>query len=169
MEGHSPAELTLALFIVRIVSPGLVLLVAGSLFFTRPSVPTSPSPITSVVVATRIPRRAVILSLLSLASLTFLLDGLSFVVYAVLNKFWPQNTGIEVNAIVGIVAFSGLAALGSWKDVLGVQVWSLKRIKASIASALLLDIAIVVLTGFTTPFREGCAYLLHPDCVLTSN
>jgi hypothetical protein len=76
----------------------------------------------TVTMATRVPHHALILSLLSLASLIFLLDGLTFVVYAVLNKFWPQNTGIEVNVILGIVAFSGLAAFGAWKDVHGIPV-----------------------------------------------
>ena len=95
------------------------------------------------------------LSLLTFVSLTFLLDGLSFVFYAVLEKVWPQNTGIEVNAILGIVAFSGLAAIGAWKDVHGVQVWSLKRIRAVVAFALVLDIAHVVLLGLAT-FQKGC-------------
>lgn len=157
MAGHNVPEPALALFIIRILSPTLVLLTTGSLIFSRPLVPTSPSPITSVVVATRIPRRAAILSLLSLASFTFLFDGLSFVVYTVWNKFWPRCTGIEINSIVGTVAFSGLAALGAWKDLHGVQVWDMKRVKTSIALALLLDIALVALTGLTTTFKKGCA------------
>ena len=156
MAGQNIPELSLAVFIIRIVSPALVFLATLSLIFSRAPLPTSPSPITSVVVITRVPRRALILSLLSLASLTFLLDGLTFVVYAVLNKVWPQNTGIEINAILGIVAFSGLAALGTWKDLHGVPVWSLRRVKTAIAFALLLDIAHVVLLGLTTTFNKGC-------------
>ena len=77
-------------------------------------------------------------------------------VYAVLNRIWPQNTGIEINAIVGIIAYSGLAAFGTWKDVHGVTVWTLRRVKAVIAFALLLDIAHVVLLGLLTPFHKGC-------------
>jgi hypothetical protein len=159
MTGHNVPELALAVFIIRVVSPALVFLATLSLIFSRAPLPTSPSPITSVIVATRVPRHALILSLLSLTSLTFLLDGLTFVVYAVLNKVWPQNTGIEINAIVGIIAFSGLAVFGTWKDVHGVPVWSLKRVKAVIAIALLLDIAYVVLLGLTTKFHKGCACL----------
>lgn len=154
MAGHGDAEL--ALFIIRILSPTIVFLSTLSLFFTRPPAPSSPSPITSVVVATRIPRRALVLSLLTLVSLTFLLDGLSFVVDAVIKKLWPQNTDIEVNAIVGIIAFSGLAAIGTWKDVHGVQVWFLKRVKVVIALALLLDIAHVVILGLVTSFNKEC-------------
>ncbi|KII92241.1 hypothetical protein PLICRDRAFT_133692 [Plicaturopsis crispa FD-325 SS-3] len=140
--------LQLALFIIRVASPAVVLLAALSLLFTRRPAPHSPSPITSVVVATYVPRRAAILSLLSLVALTFLLDGLTFVIYAVLNKTWPYRTGIEVNAIAGIVAFSGLAILGAWKDVQGVQVWTLRRIKTAIGVSLILDIAHVVLVGY---------------------
>lgn len=160
MAGHI-GELYLALFSIRVASPAIVLLATLSLIFARaPShSPNSPSPITSVVVASRIPRRALILSLLSLASLTFLLDGLSFVVYAVLDQYWRHMTGIEPNTIVGIVAFSGLAALGAWKDIHGVPVWSLKRIKGAIGLALLLDIVHVVLLGFTTKFHKDCESL----------
>jgi ATP-binding cassette subfamily B (MDR/TAP) protein 6 len=103
-----------------------------------------------------VPRRALILSLISLASFTFLLDGFAFVAYAVVNKVWPQNTGIEINAIIGIIAYSGLACLGTWKDVHGVPVWSLNRVKVVVAFALLLDIAHVVLLGFATKFHKGC-------------
>jgi ATP-binding cassette subfamily B (MDR/TAP) protein 6 len=158
MAGHNVPELTLADFIIRIVSPTLVFLVTLSLVFSRAPSPTSLSPITSVVVATRVPRHALILSLLSLASLTFLLDGLTFVVYAVLNKVWPPNTGIEINAIVGIIAFSGLAVLGTWKDVHRVPVWSMGRVKAAIAIALLLDTVHVVLVGLTIKCYKGCEY-----------
>lgn len=160
MAAHTVPELTLAVSIIRIVSPILVLLATLSLNFSRVPSPTSPSPITSVVVATRVPRRALILSLLSLASLTFLLDGLTFVVYAVLDKVWRQNTGIEINTIVGIVAFSGLAAFGAWKDVHGVPVWSLQRVKAAIVFALLLDIVYVVLLGITIQSPNGRKFLI---------
>lgn len=114
------------LLVLRVLSPSLVLFITISLFTTRPPPPSSPSPITSVVVATRVPRRALILSCLSLSSFTYLLDGLAFVIYAVINKYWPPRTGMDINSFVGLVAFSGLAALGSWKDVKGADVWSLK-------------------------------------------
>ncbi|TFK54285.1 hypothetical protein OE88DRAFT_1675841 [Heliocybe sulcata] len=133
-----------ALFAVRVASPALVLLATLAVIPTRPSA-SPPSEITSVVVATRIPRRGAILSLLSLTALTFFLDGLTFALYALLARLWPQNTGIEIGAVVGLVAFGGLAALGAWKDVKGVDVWSLKRVKLGVATALLLDIAQVVL------------------------
>ncbi|TFK75330.1 hypothetical protein BDN72DRAFT_954958 [Pluteus cervinus] len=139
----------LPLFLVRVISPALVLLATLSLITARPQPPSEPSPITSVVVANRVPRRALILSLLSLSALTFFLDGFTFVIYAVLDKTWPQHTGIDVNSLVGLIGFAGLAAYGTWKGVNGVDVWGLKRVKTAIAAALALDITLVVLLGFS--------------------
>ena len=149
------------LFLLRVLSPSIVLLATLSLLFKRtapPTEPQSPSPITSVVVATRTHRRALIYALLSLASLTFLLDGLAFVVYAVVRKDWPAFTGLEVNAVIGLLAFSGLAALGAWKEVRGVDVWSLNRFKIGVLAALALDIAQVVLLALAIP-RECQIFL----------
>lgn len=149
-EIHLPVSATqTALFLLRVLSPAVLLLSALSIITTRPPQPKSPSPITSVVVAARTPRRALILSLLSLSALTFLLDGLTFVVYTVFTKSWLKWTGIEVASVEGLVAFAGLAALGAWKDIHGVEVWFLKRVKAGVTWALLLDIAQVVLLGLT--------------------
>lgn len=147
-----------AILILRVLSPTLVLLSTLSLFFTHPTSLCSPStsPITSVVVATRVPRRAFILSFLSLSALSFLFDGLTLVIYAVLHKSWPHNSAIHINALLGLTAFAGLAALGSWKDIQGVDVWFLKRIKAVIALALALDIALVVLLGISMRALQKC-------------
>ncbi|KAI0266983.1 hypothetical protein BC834DRAFT_871984 [Gloeopeniophorella convolvens] len=147
----SDGAISLALFALRVISPVLVLFTTISLLATRPPPPQEPSPIISVVVAARVPRRALILSCLSLSAFTYLFDGLVFVIYAVLNKYWPQHTGIDFNALVGLVAFAGLAALGSWKDVKGVDVWFLKRVKISIILSLILDAALVVLYGTSMP------------------
>ncbi|KAL7281143.1 hypothetical protein ACG7TL_004451 [Trametes sanguinea] len=135
------------LFILRVLSPSIVFLATLSLLFVRPPPPqTSPSPITAVVVATR---------------LTYLLDGLTFVVWAVIRKTWPALTGLEVNAVVGLVAFAGLAALGGWKEVRGVDVWSLARFKHAIVFSLGLDIAQVVLLALAIPRPFTTVYLLH--------
>ncbi|KAH9026666.1 hypothetical protein EDB83DRAFT_2424942 [Lactarius deliciosus] len=158
------------LLVLRVLSPSLVLFTTISLFTTRPPPPSSPSPITSVVVATRVPRRALILSCLTLSSFTYLLDGLAFVIYAVINKYWPPRTGIDINSLIGLVAFSSLAALGSWKDVKGVDVWSLKRVKVSVILSLILDVAQAVLYGTSMskdhlphpyPFPYDIQTLLH--------
>lgn len=143
-----PLHITnLPLFLLRVVSPALVLFATLSIIPSHPPSPESPSPITSVVVATRTPRRALILSLLSLSALTFFLDGLTFVVYTVFQRKWPQGTGIEIGALTGLIAFSGLAVLGAWKDIKGVEVWTRNRFKLVFGLVLLLDIAQVVLLG----------------------
>lgn len=146
------AALTQALFVLRIVSPAVVLL-SGLTVIPSRAPPPPPSQITPVVVKTQTPRRALILSFLSLASLSFLADGLAFVVYAVLDKYWPKYSAIEISAILGIIAYSGLAALGAYKDIKGVDVWSFRSIKFAVALALAVDIATVVLQGIS--FTEG--------------
>jgi hypothetical protein len=143
---------------LRIISPLLVLVTTASLLSAKrqPATTSSHSPITSVVVASRIPRRAPILVFLSLVAASYFADGITFVVQTVLSKRWDYQTGIEGNAVAGLLAFAGLAALGSWKDVEGVEVWDMKRVKLSLAAALILDIALVVLLGLAIPdLRTG--------------
>ncbi|KAH9858534.1 hypothetical protein C2E23DRAFT_908588 [Lenzites betulinus] len=152
------------LFILRVLSPSIVFLATLSLFFVRPpsaETTSSPSPITAVVVATRTHRRALIYSFLSLVGLTYLLDGLAFVVWAVIRKSWPAFTGLEVNAVVGLAAFAGLAALGGWKEVRGAEVWSLTRLKNAVFVSLALDIAQVVLLALAITRPLSTVYLLH--------
>lgn len=132
-------------FVARVLSPAFVLISALSLLVIRPQPPSSPSPITPVVVATAVPRRALILTFLTLISLTYLLDGLSFVVFAVIDHDWPRHSGIPINTVTGLIAFSGLAALGTWKDLQGINVWSLKKIKIAITASLVLDASLAVL------------------------
>ncbi|KAG6891758.1 hypothetical protein C0992_006179 [Termitomyces sp. T32_za158] len=143
----SAAAPDIPVLIIRVVSPVLVLLSTLSLLFIDPPVPTSPSPITPVVVATNVPRRAFILTFLSLTSFIFFLDGLTFTIQAVIEKDWPRNTGIETNSVVGLIAFAGLAVIGSWKDIQGVQIWTLTRVKLSIIVALAFDVALAALLG----------------------
>ena len=145
------AAMNIPLFVLRVLSPSLVLLATISLITTRPLPSSSPSPMTSVIVASRIPRRAVILLCLSFSSFTYLLDGVAFVLHAWINKYWPPHTGIDINALIGLVAFPGLAVLASWKDVNGVDVWSLKRLKIAIFLSLVLDLAQVILYGISMP------------------
>lgn len=141
----------IALFILRVISPSIVLLTAISLLTARPSPSLTPSPITPVTVATRVPRHGLILSCLTFSSFIYLLDGLAFVIYAVINKYWPQCTGMEISAVIGLVAFSGLAALGSWKEIHGVDVWLLRRMRISIFLSIILDAAQVALYGTSIP------------------
>jgi len=141
--------------VVRVLSPSIVFLGTLSTAFLHPFTPSSPSPITPVVVATAVPRRALILSLLTLTALTYLFDGLAFVVFAVLENHWPHHTGIPFNAVIGLAAFSGLAALGTWKDVHGTEVWSLRRIKVATTVTLFLDIGLTVLLGLSLRHKDN--------------
>ncbi|KAF8160969.1 hypothetical protein B0H34DRAFT_698907 [Crassisporium funariophilum] len=136
-------------FVARVLSPTIVFITALSLFFTQPSPLRSHSPITSVVVATAVPRRALILSLLSITALTYLLDGLAFVAFAVVDHHWPRHSGIPFNTVVGLAAFAGLAALGTWKDVHGVDVWLMRRIKVATTASLALDISLTILLALS--------------------
>nr|GAT57680.1 ABC transporter protein [Mycena chlorophos] len=146
--GSLPSTMT-ELEVLRVLEPLPLVVVGLSLLSARPLAPppTVPSDITSVVVATKQPRRALILTLLSLLGLSFLLDGLLFVVFAVIDKSWPHNTGIEYNAILGVVAFAGFAALGAWKDVRGVDVWSYRRLKLAVVVTTALAIALALLSA----------------------
>ncbi|KAF8490345.1 hypothetical protein F5888DRAFT_1808164 [Russula emetica] len=141
----------IALFILRVISPSIVLLTTISLLTAQPSLSPTPSPITPVTVATRVPRHGLILSCLTFSSFIYLFDGLAFVTYAVINKYWPQCTGLEINALIGLVAFSGLAALGSLKEVQGVDVWLLRRMRISIFLSIGLDATQVALYGTSMP------------------
>ncbi|KAF8441427.1 hypothetical protein L210DRAFT_3630098 [Boletus edulis BED1] len=138
-----------ALFDLRVASPAVVFLATLSLLPSKPLSPPSPSPITPVVVQSRVPRRSLILSLLSLAALSFLVDGLAYVVYAVLNGVWTPGTGVELAALLGLIAYAALAALGAYKDVNSIEIWSHKRVKIAILAALALDIAQVVLLALS--------------------
>ena len=147
-----PTPLQLALFAVRVIAPALVFLSALSVIPTKPS-SSSPSPITSVVVKSQVPRRGLILSFLTLASFAYFSDGLTLVVYAVLSKQWPPLSAIEISAVLGILAYGGLAALGAYKDISGVNIWSFASVKYAILLALLFDVAQVVLLAVT--FKSG--------------
>ncbi|KAG7090845.1 hypothetical protein E1B28_009927 [Marasmius oreades] len=133
------------IFFLRLVSPIPVLLAAVSLLPLGPSPPPTPSPITPIVVAQRVPRRAFIILFLSLTAFLYFFDGLTFVIFAVIRKKWHAETGLQINSLAGLIAFSGLAVLGSWKDVHGVEIWDLRRLKLAITLSAVADVALVIL------------------------
>ena len=157
-----PQPLPLALFAVRVIAPALVILSALSVI-PRKAPSSQPSPITSVVVKSQEPRRGLILSFLTLASFSYFSDGLTFVVYAVINKQWSPLTAIEIGAVLGVVAYGGLAALGAYKDINGIDVWSFASVKYAIFLALLFDTTLVVLLA--TTFQSG---LLEPSFLFSA-
>jgi hypothetical protein len=111
----------------------------------------SPSPITAVTVTTHIPCCGIILSCLSFSSLIYLLDGFVFIIYAVIDMHWSQCTGIEINALISLVAFAGHTALRSWKNAQGVDVWLPRQMKNFIFLSLILEITQVILYGNLMP------------------
>ncbi|KAG8213755.1 hypothetical protein J3R82DRAFT_10464 [Butyriboletus roseoflavus] len=143
-----------ALFALRVSSPAVVFLATLSLIPSKPLSPPSPSPITPVVVQSRVPRKFLILSLLSLAALSFLVDGLAYVAFAVFNGVWTSGTGVELAALLGLIAYAALAALGAYKDINNIEIWSRKRIKSAIFVALALDITQVVLLALSVTTRD---------------
>ncbi|OBZ68102.1 ATP-binding cassette sub-family B member 6, mitochondrial [Grifola frondosa] len=123
-----PPEALEPLFILRVISPALVLLSTLSIIFTSPPPPQFPSAITS---------RSLSYSMAQHSSSTL---------------YSPRP-------------FAGLAALGAWKDINGVDVWSLKRLKFSIFAALALDIAQVVILSLSIqrPFSIEFLHLGFPS------
>jgi len=153
-------ETTLPIFVLRVLSPALVFITALSLLPLKQAPQPGPSAITSVVVANSIPRRSAILAFLSLTAVSYLGDGLVFVVYAVISKNWPRHTALPLNAVLGLVSFSGIAAIGAWKDVAGANVWSLKRLKLAVFASLSLDIALLAFLALEIHlqlYRESCS------------
>ncbi|KAG2113884.1 uncharacterized protein F5147DRAFT_680298 [Suillus discolor] len=153
----------------RVASPAVVFLATLSLISSKRLDHQTQSPITPVVVASRVPRRTLILVFLSISAFTFFADGLAYVVSVVLNKVWPKGTGIEIASVLGLLAYAGLAALGAWKDTRDDGIWNRSRVKVAIAIALALDIVQVVLSLMridlhhicTSPIRSCVPNLLH--------
>ena len=58
---------------------------------------------------------------------------------------WTLGTGIFLASLLGLVTYAGLTALGAWKDIHNIPVWSLRLVELVIALALALDIVQVVL------------------------
>jgi uncharacterized membrane protein len=64
--------------------------------------------------------------------------------------------------VLGLIAYAGLAALGAYKDVNNIEIWSRKRVKAAIFAALALDVAQVVLLVISANAHGECAAMAPP-------
>lgn len=157
------SPLLTALTVLRLVGPGVPLLITLSLALLRPASERydhDDSPIISVIVTKTTPRRALILSFLSIVAATFFLDGALIVARAVLTGIWegstPQWRLIEVADVLGLAAFAGAAALGTWKDVNNIPVWIRCRVKFFALFAFAVDVAQIVLLSLSMNFvRKG--------------
>ena len=153
---HDADPLLIALAALRL-SPLFLLLLVVTTLGLSPKPPASPSTasITNIVVANVQPRRALILTILIFATLTYLLDTVLVIVISVVDHVrhgsTPQWRGIEVADAAGILAFLGLAIVGSAKDKKGVDFWTRKRVKAFAFFALAFDIAYLVLLLLAVP------------------
>lgn len=78
---------------------------------------------------------------------------MAYVFYAVFKRQPTHNPGVEFNTVIGLGAFSGLAVLGAWKEVNGVEVWFLRRVKFAMIIAFALDVVLAALLG--TAIRSG--------------
>ncbi|KIY46015.1 mitochondrial half-size ABC transporter [Fistulina hepatica ATCC 64428] len=150
-----------AIAVLRVLAPFAVLIAALAILPAQPAPPASAGEVIAVVVASRVPRRGLILFTLSAAAFTYLLDGLTLAVFAVIDKQWPKFTGIDIGSVLGLAGFAGLAALGAYKDVRGVDMWFLKRVKLCVATALAIDITTVVLLGIA--FKSGSRQFPIPE------
>ncbi|KDQ21393.1 hypothetical protein BOTBODRAFT_25832 [Botryobasidium botryosum FD-172 SS1] len=151
----SNRDLVAALSVVHVASPFILAATTFSLMpaHPAPAMPGSPTPITSVVTQVLTPRRPLILTLLSLAAGTYFLDGAFVILRAVLTGHWDPRGVLLVHPmaapLLGLVAFGGLAILGTWKDIKGYDVWSTRRVKVFVIVAVLLEVLQVVLLGLS--------------------
>lgn len=94
------------------------------------------------------PRRAPIISSLIIVSMTYFLDGVCFLLQPVIGKTWTRSgglgsgvthsstIGLDFESVAGLVATGLLASVGTWKDLQGLPVWSLRRLKVWALAAL---------------------------------
>lgn len=147
----------------------LVLLCASPLLKgPTPPVPAASnghSAIVTVVRAVKVPRRQLILSLLSLAALTAFLDGTVTVANAIFKHVvetqLPPWRGIEFYSVALLIAFAGLAVVGSFKDARGTSIWQSKLVKLFVLVALAFDTALAVLIPLVVPIWKGTCALRH--------
>ncbi|KAG8744457.1 hypothetical protein FRC10_010127 [Ceratobasidium sp. 414] len=157
---HAPVSPD-ALFRLRVGESAVLLaLLAISPLLKGPVPPSAEatnghSPIVSVVRAVKVPRRQLILSLLTLAAFTAFLDGTVTVANAIFKHVveteLPPWRGIEFYAVALLVAFAGFALVGSYKDTHGASIWESKLLKTFVFVALVCDIAMAVLIPLVVP------------------
>jgi hypothetical protein len=165
-DGTHSGPLLRALTSVRLTTVALFLLtLVFALTGAKRVTPASPSSITAVVIKSVSPRRALLLTLFSFITFTYLLDGLIVFVYWALRGFrqsyFTQWRGVELADVAGFLAFSAVIVIALWKHKSGVDLWLRKRLKAWLILAILLDIAYLVLLILAVRIFESKHTLLH--------
>jgi hypothetical protein len=148
----------LALFILRVAGTAFLVLQAASLLLIKATPPPDKSPITDVVVRVLTPRRTLIVTLLSLAALTYFTDAVLVIILAVLTRKWqgaqPEWKGIGISDFLGLIAFLTVAILGNVKEGQGKTVWTRSRVKLFAIAACAFDLAIVLLMVTNIDFHN---------------
>lgn len=153
------------LFDLRVAEAATLLALLCASPLLKDSSPPAPadtnghSTIVTVVRAVKVPRRQLILSLLSIAALTAFLDGTVTVANAIFRHVveaeLPPWRGIELYSVALLVAFAGFAVVGSFKDTRGTSIWQSKLLKLFALVALTFDIALAVLIPIVVPIWKG--------------
>ena len=170
-----------ALFAVRTAAPAVLLLIALSLFFRSPPSQVSTDEITPVIVARRTPRRGLITSLLSILSLTYFFDGLALVLHSVLTKHWEGTpplgkniftewAGVEIEAVLGLLASSLLAIALLYREARGVGLWESKSVRIWTALNGLGTLVEVILIAIAVDFtgKGLLSILVFVSCLVYS-
>lgn len=126
------------LFVTRLAFPVILLAVSLSvLTLKRPSSRIRLYEASETIIAWQ-PRRGLILAIFPLVALTYFTDGFVLVLHSVISKTWQgtpehglwwrtQQSGLDVESVVGLLASGLLATLGLWKDHQNVVVWTTWR------------------------------------------
>ncbi|KAH7338743.1 hypothetical protein B0J17DRAFT_658314 [Rhizoctonia solani] len=129
----------------------------------KPGLPTTNgnSEITAVVRAVQIPRRQLIVLLLSLAALTALLDGSVTVANATFKHVSETKIsawkGVEFYSVALLIAFGGIAITAIAKEARGTPIWQSKLLKLFVFIALMFDTLLAIFIPLVVPIWK-----VHP-------
>lgn len=165
------------LFITRLAFPLILLATSLSVLFVKPPSGRIKLQDASTTTVT-CPRRAQILTILSLVALTYFFDGVSLIVHSVVSRTWQgipehgpwwqsQWSGLEIEAVTGLLASGLLAIIGLWKDHQNVAVWTTWRPKlwtgiavtgSGFELSLAFSTADLFHSMFSNPAPSSCLY-----------
>lgn len=151
------------LFIFNVVTPSILLLIAILSIFTRPTSSkseTTPDDITPVLVPVVTPRRALIITLLSLAAATYFTDAALLIVRAILSQVWGNFGPVSIAGyVIGVAAFFSLAIIGTWKETNGTNIWQTRRVRVFAAFAIVFEIARIIIVATSGDLKRTCTFV----------